>query len=135
METNALDFAYNARTTYTAIKHLFSKQPQLSGIHYNDDLLYVEARRGMLLSPFSESIKVKVVATSTSSCKVVVESSSRSLLNLLNFGANSGNVSDLCDYISNEVYKLTQPNEIPKTPIEEHSTIRFKTADIKFRSR
>jgi len=44
---------------------------------------------------------------------VVVESSSRSILNLLNFGANKGNVSDLSDYINNEVYKLTQPGEIP----------------------
>ena len=47
------------------------------------------------------------------SCKVVIESSSRSILNLLNFGANKGNVSDLSDYINNEVYKLTQPVEIP----------------------
>ncbi|MDY5452079.1 MAG: hypothetical protein SPG28_04245 [Alloprevotella sp.] len=40
-------------------------------------------------------------------------SSSRTVLNLLNFGANKGNISDLCDYISNEVYKLCQPGEIP----------------------
>ncbi|MDY4662928.1 MAG: hypothetical protein SPC28_01825 [Alloprevotella sp.] len=42
-----------------------------------------------------------------------MSSSSRSVLNLLNFGANKGNISDLCDYISNEVYKLCQPGEIP----------------------
>lgn len=50
---------------------------------------------------------------SSNTCKVVIESSSRSIMNLLNFGANKGNVSDLSDYINNEVYKLTQPGEIP----------------------
>ncbi len=67
----------------------------------------------MWLSPFSENVKMKVMATSSNTCKLVVESSSRSILNLLNFGANKGNVSDLSDYINNEVYKLTQPDEIP----------------------
>ena len=73
----------------------------------------VEAGRGLWISPFSENVKMKVIATSSQTCKVVVESSSRSILNLLNFGANKGNVSDLSDYINNEVYKLTQPGEIP----------------------
>ena len=66
-----------------------------------------------LMKPFSENVKMKVVATSSQTCKVVVESSSRSILNFLNFGANKGNVSDLSDYINNEVHKLTQPDEIP----------------------
>ena len=66
-----------------------------------------------LMKPFSENVKMKVVATSSQTCKVVVESSLRSILNLLNFGANKGNVSDLSDYINNEVHKLTQPGEIP----------------------
>ena len=78
-----------------------------------DELFIVDARRGMWLSPFSENVKMKVMATSSNTCKLVVESSSRSILNLLNFGANKGNVSDLSDYINNEVYKLTQPDEIP----------------------
>ena len=67
----------------------------------------------MWLSPFTENVKMKVSATSSQTCKVVIESSSRSILNLLNLGANKGNISDLSDYISNEVYKLTQPGEIP----------------------
>jgi hypothetical protein len=71
-------------------------------------LFVVEARHGAWLSPFSESVKIKVVATSSSTSRVVVESSSRSVLNLLNLGANKGNVSTLGDYISNEVNKLTQ---------------------------
>ncbi len=113
MQTTTLEFPHNARTTYTAIKRLFEKQTQFSGVRCNDDLFVVEARRGLWISPFSERVKMKVAATSSQTCKVVVESSSRSILNLLNFGANKGNVSDLSDYISNEVYKLTQSGEIP----------------------
>ena len=60
-------------------------------------------------------VKMKVISTSSQTCKVVVESSSRSVLNLLNFGANKANISDLSDYINNEVYKLTQPEEIKIT--------------------
>ena len=52
---------------------------------------------------------MKVVATGSTSCKVVVESSSRSILNLLNFGANKGNLKELSDYINNEEIKLRQP--------------------------
>ena len=116
MQTSTLEFPHNARTTYSAIKHLFEmKQTKFSSIKFNDDLFIVEARHGMWLSPFTENIKLKVVATSSTSCNVVVESSSRSILNLFNFRANKGNISDLSDYINNEVYKLTQPGEIKIT--------------------
>ena len=113
MQTSTLEFPHNARTTYTAIKRLFEKRTKFCSVKCNDELFIVEARRGLWISPFSENVKMKVVATSSQTCKVVVESSSRSILNLLNFGANKGNVSDLSDYINNEVYKLTQPGEIP----------------------
>lgn len=113
MQTISLEFPHNARTTYTAIKRLFEKRTKFSSVKCNDDLFIVEARHGMWLSPFTENIKIKVVATSSQTCKAVVESSSRSVLNLLNFGANKGNVSDLSDYISNEVNKLCHPGEIP----------------------
>ena len=113
MQTTTLEFPHNARTTYTAIKRLFEKNTKFSSVKCNDELFIVEARHGMWISPFSENVKMKVVATSSNTCKVVIESSSRSILNLLNFGANKGNVSDLSDYINNEVYKLTQPGEIP----------------------
>ena len=113
MQTTTLEFPHNARTTYTAVKRLFDKSTKFGSVRCNDELFIVEARRGLWVSPFSENVKMKVVATSSQTCKVVVESSSRSILNLLNFGANKGNVSDLSDYINNEVYKLTQPREIP----------------------
>ena len=113
MHKATLEFPHNARTTYTAVKNLFRKSTQFSGVKCNDELFVVEARHGMWISPFSEKVKMKVSATSSTTCRVVVESSSRSILNLLNIGANKGNVSDLSDYISNEVYRLTQPGEIP----------------------
>ena len=113
METTTLEFPHNSRMTFTAVKNLFSKRIGFTTVKCNDELFIVEARRGLWLSPFSENVKMKVVATSSQTCKVVVESSSRSILNLLNFGANKGNVSDLSDYINNEVYKLTQSGEIP----------------------
>lgn len=135
MQTSTLEFPHNARTTYTAVKHLFEmKRTKFSCVKYNDDFFVVEARHGRLLSPFSENIKMRVIATGSRTCKVVVESSSRSILNLLNFGANKGNVSDLSDYINNEVYKLCQPGEIPMAnQINDRSTIRIVPPNIKFK--
>lgn len=112
MEKTTLAFPHNSRTTYTAVKNLFRKQTGFSSVKCNDDLFVIEARHGAWISPFSENIKIKVAATSSTSCNVVVESSSRSILNLFNFRANKGNVSNLSDYINNEVFKLTQPGEI-----------------------
>ena len=134
MQTSTLNFPHNSRTTYTAIKNLFKKQTGFSSVKCNDSLFIVEARHGAWISPFSESVKMKVVATSTQTCKVVVESSSRSILNLLNFGANKGNVSNLSDYINNEVFKLMRPGEIPMTnQSEDKSTIRIVPPDIRFK--
>lgn len=135
MQTSTLEFPHNARAVYTAVKHMFEiKRTQFSSVKCNDDLRFVEARRGFWISPFSENVKMKVVAIGSNSCKVVVESSSRSVLNLLNFGANKGNVSDLGDYINNEVYKLYQPGDIPMTQQETaHSTIRIVPPEIKLK--
>lgn len=135
MQTTTLEIPYNARTTYTAIKHLFQmKRTKFSSVKYNDDLFVAEARHGAWISPFSENVKMKVVATGSQTSKVVVESSSRSILNLLNFGANKGNVSDLSDYVNNEVYRLCQPEERPMVNQgNDHSTIRIVTPEIRFK--
>jgi hypothetical protein len=110
------------------------KHTKISSVKFNDDLFIVEARHGAWISPFTENVKMKVVATSNQTCKVVVESSSRSILNILNFGANKGNISDLSDYINNEVYKLCEPGEIPMTKQDsDHSTIRIVPPEIKFK--
>ena len=112
MQIIVLEFPHSTRATYTAIKNLFRKQTGFSSVDCNDELFVVEARHGSFFSPFSEKIKIKVAATSSNSCKVTVESTSRSVLNLLNWGANKNNASNLSDYINNEVYRLTQPGEI-----------------------
>lgn len=119
MQTTTLVFPHNARTTYTAIRHLFqTKRTQFNGVKFDDDLFIVEARHGAWLSPFSEKVRMEVVATGSNSCKVVVESSSRSILNLLNFGANKENLSNLSNYINNEVNKLCSDEEIKLRPAE-----------------
>lgn len=134
MQTSILEFPHNARTTYTAVKNLFRKRTKFSSVKTDDDLFIVEARHGAWLSPFSENVEMKVVATSSQTCKVVIESSSRSWLNLLNFGANKGNISDLSDYINNEVFKLCQPGEIPMVNQEnDHSTIRIVPPEIRYK--
>ncbi len=111
MQTTSLEFPHNARMTYTAVKRLFEKETGFRSVRCHDEFFVIEARHGGWMSPFSEKIKVKVVATSSQSSRVV-ESSSRFVLNLLNFGANNGNVSNQSDYINNEVNKLTLPWEI-----------------------
>ncbi len=117
MQTTTLVFPHNARTTYTAIRHLFqTKRTQFSGVKFDEDLFVIEARHGAWLSPFSEKVRMKVVATGSTSCKVVVESSSRSILNLLNFAANKGNLNELSDCINNEVNKLCSNEEIKLRP-------------------
>ena len=111
--STTLTFPHPARATYTAIRHLFqTKRTQFSGVKFNDDLFVIEARHGAWLLLFSEKVRMKVVATSSTTCKVVVESSSRSILNLLNFGANKENLNELSDYINNEVNKLCSDEEI-----------------------
>lgn len=135
MQSKSIDISYNARTTYSAVKDLFRKNIGLSSVKYNDELFIIEARHGMWISPFSENVKMKVIATSSQSCKVVVESSSRSVLNLLNFGANKENISTLSDYINNEVYKLMQPGNINMLAdqCEDCSQIRIVQPDIKMK--
>lgn len=46
MQTLTLDFSHNARTTYTAVKHLFQKPTGFSAVECNDELFVVKARHG-----------------------------------------------------------------------------------------
>lgn len=106
METATLTFSScSSRDAYYAISDFFRmKRTQFSSVECNKNLYTIEARHGAWLSPFSEKVKIKVSATGRDSCQVVIESSSRSILNILNLGANSGNVSDLSDCINNVVH-------------------------------
>lgn len=106
METSTFEFPRNARRVYTAVKHVFQTRTKFSNIECDDVRFTVKARRGWFISPMSENVKIRVVATGTESSRVTIESSSRSVLNLLNWGANKQNVTTLSDFIQNEVWKL-----------------------------
>ena len=78
----------------------------------------------------SERVKMRVVATGSYSCQVIIESSSRSPLNLFNLGANSRNVIQLGEFIRNEVYRVSNTDEyIHLKP----NDIRLRDNDIKFK--
>ena len=95
MQTERVDFEQNARRVYTAVKRVFYGRTRFSSVECYYEHFIIEGRRGWLISPLSEHVKMRVVATSTNSCQVIIESSSRSPLNLFNLGANSRNVTQL----------------------------------------
>ena len=140
MQSLILEFPHNTRTVYTAVKNLLArKRTKFSAVKCDDDLFVIEARHGAWLSPFSERVKVRVVASGNETTRVIIESSSRSELNLLNLGANKANVSDLRDYISNEVFRL-QHVTVGKDEEEKdkddndqssHSSIRIAAPSIR----
>lgn len=78
----------------------------------------------------SERVKMRVAATGTNSCQVIIESSSRSVLNLFNLGANSRNVTQLGEFIRNEVYRVSNSDEDIHLKLNE---IRLRDNNIKFK--
>lgn len=122
---------HNARTVYTAIIQLFDGRLGMSAVHCDDSLFTITARHGAWLSPLSEKIQCKVVATGTEACQVEIESSSRSFLNLIfGFGANKENVRNLADAIQNQVYKLMTNGEIRL----EEGKVRLKAPEIRMKN-
>ncbi len=126
MQRETVDFELNARRVYTAVKRVFYGRTRFSSVECDDEHFIVEGRRGWLISPLSERVKMRVVATGTNSCQVIIESSSRSPLNLFNLGANSRNVTQLGEYIRNEVYRICRDEEIRLNPSE----IKLKPNEI-----
>lgn len=134
MQQETLEFQQPARRVYTAVKLVLQTKLKLNNVDYDDNLFIIKARHGNFLSPFSENIEIKVVADSTSTSKVTISSSSRSMLNLLRLGANKGNVNNFKDYISNEVYKLCSDEEIHlHRQNDDHSQIKIVPPDIKLK--
>ena len=129
MQTERVDFEQNARRVYTAVKRVFYGRTRFRAGECDDEHVTVEGRRGWLISPLSERVKVRVVATGTQSCQVIIDSSSRSPLNLFNLGANSRNVTQLGEYIRNEVYRICSDEEIRLNPAE----IKLKPNEIKLK--
>ncbi len=130
MQRETVDFELNARRVYTAVKRVFHGRMRFSAVECDDEHFIVEGRRGWLISPFTERVKMRVVATGANSCKVIIESSSRSVLNLFNLGANSKNVTQIGEFIRNEVYRASNTDDdIHLKPSE----IRLRDNDIKFK--
>ncbi len=129
MQTDRIQFEINARRVYTAVKRVFYGRTRFSAVECDDEHFIVEGRRGWLISPLSERVKMRVVATGTNSCQVIIESSSRSVLNLFNLGANSRNATQLGEFIRNEVYRLCSDEEIRLKPSE----ILIRDNEIKFK--
>lgn len=130
MQRETVDFELNSRRVYTAVKRVFYGRTRFTSVECDDDHFTVEGRHGWLISPLSERVKMRVVATGTNSCQVVIESSSRSPLNLFNFRANSRNVTQLGEFIRNEVYRVSNTYEdIHLKP----NNIRLRGNDIKFK--
>ena len=111
------------------MKRAFYGRTRFSAVECDDEYFTVEGRRGWLISPLSERVKMRVVATGSNSYQVIIESSSRSPLNLFNLGANSRNVTQLGEYIRNEVYRICCDDEIRLKPSE----IKMRINDIKFK--
>ena len=129
MQREEVDFSkQNARRVFTALKRVFYGRTRFNAVECDDEHFTVEGRHGWLISPLSERVKMRVVATGTQSCQVIIESSSRSPLNLFNLGANSRNVTQLGEYIRNEVYRICNDDEIHLKPPE----IKMRDNDIKF---
>jgi len=120
----------NARRVFTAVKRVFQGRTRFSSVECDGEHFIVEGRRGWLISPMSERVKMRVVATSTNSCQVIIESSSRSPLNLFNLGANSRNVAQLGEFIRNEVYRVSNTDEDIHLKTND---IRLRDNDIKFK--
>ena len=126
MKTSTLEFPHNARTVYTAVKHVVQTCGRFSNIKCNDTNFVVTASHGMSLIPLGENVRIRVVASGVETTKVIVESSAKLFLNI--FASNKDNVQSLSDFISNGVWKL-----LPVEDGRDHSTIRIVKPDIKFR--
>ena len=112
MKHNDLEFPQNARRTYTAVKRAFESCGEFHHVKCDENTFVITARHGLSPLALGEKIKVRVVATSTQSSKVIIESGNQIPLNLLNIGSNKRNVSNLSDWISNKVYRLCSDEEL-----------------------
>lgn len=129
MKHNTIEFNQNARRVYTAVKNTFQTCGMFHRVKCDDENYVITAKHGASLLALGENIKVRVVATSTQSSKVVVESGNQLPLNILNLGQNKQNVTTLTEFIQNRVYRLCTDEELGIN----QSVIRFKSPDIKFK--
>ena len=112
MKSVTLDFYQNARRTYTAVKRAFEKCGEFHHVRCDDRTFVITARHGASLLALGEKIEVHVVATGSQSCQVRIISGNQIALNLFNIGSNKRNVTNLSDWISNQVYRLCNDEEL-----------------------
>lgn len=111
-KSNTLNFPQNARRTYTAVKRAFEQCGEFHRVRYDERMFVITARHGASLLALGERIEVHVVATSSQSCQVRIISGNQIPLNILNIGSNKRNVTNLSDWISNQVYRLCSDEDL-----------------------
>jgi hypothetical protein len=126
MKNEIIEFPYNARTVYTAVKNVVRSCGRFNKIRCNDDTFVIVANHRSSLLSFGEDVKIRIVATGNETTNVVIESKSKIFLNFINGGANKKNVQALSDYIHNAVWKLLNVNDSV-----DHSQIKIVNPDIK----
>ena len=111
-KSNTIDFSQNARRTYTAVKRAFERCGEFHHVRCDERTFVITARHGASLLALGEKIEVHVVATGTQSCQVRIISGNQIPLNIFNIGSNKRNVTNLSDWISNQVYRLRSDAEL-----------------------
>lgn len=107
-----LVFLQKACRTFTAEKRAFGKWSEFHRVRCDERTFVITARHGASLLALDEKIEVHVVATSPQSCQVCIISGNQMPLNILNIGSNKRNVTNLSDWISNQVYRLCSNAEL-----------------------
>ena len=126
MKSTTLEFPHNARTVYTAVKHVMETCGRFSNVKCNDATFTVTASHGWSLIPLGENVRIRIVATGYETTKVIVESSAKVFLNV--FASNKENVQSLGDFIANGVWRLLRLDDG-----RDHSTIRIVQPDIRMK--
>lgn len=111
-KSNTIDFPQNARRTYTAVKRAFERCGEFHHVRCDKRTFVITARHGVSLLALGEKIEVHVVATGPQSCQVRIISGNQIPLNIFNIGSNKRNVTNLSDWISNQVYRLCSDAEL-----------------------
>lgn len=107
MKTSTLDFPYTARRVFTACKTILEDCGQFRSIKSDDRTFRITASKGLPI--FGEDLSINILATSSSSCEVVIKSTDKLLFNPFKIGNNVNNIKHLDQFIRNEVYDSANP--------------------------
>ncbi len=127
MKTSTLDFPYPARRVYTACKAILHDCGEFRSIKEEERTFRLTASKGLPI--FGEDLSIHVVATSSTTCQVVMKSTDKLPFNPFKIGNNVRNVKDLDQFIRNEVYRLCQPSQLGINPVE----IRLTNPEIRMK--